>query len=237
MGTYTHRAAVKLASRYGIDAPLEPWRTIPDAINAANEAVGDMAVVAIENSTEGPVNAAIDTIAECEKLGIIAETILPIRHCLLSRGTDIAAIERVASHPQALAQCRKFIASHLKGAIVVESPSTAGAAQNLAGEREACVASQDAADKYGLNILAECINDVKSNQTRFALVGDRNVTVARVGNNAQIPSASTMICVVLKNVTGALNRLTSILAAADINMTSIIPRPIAENPGEYKFYV
>jgi prephenate dehydratase len=231
LGTYTHQAAQNICEKYGITAPIVVQKTIPDAIWSANEDKNAMAVVAVENSTEGVVNATMDTIVKCKNLGVLANTILPIRHALLSRGKDIEQIRQVSSHPQALAQCREFIKTNLKNADLVEATSTAGAASNLHGTHQACIASAKAAGKYGLQILNECINDEPSNQTRFALLGDKNIEMKRGRKN------STLVSIILKNKSGALNCVTTALAQAGVNMSNIISRPIAQNPGEHMFYI
>ncbi|MBE3587174.1 MAG: prephenate dehydratase [Thermoanaerobacteraceae bacterium] len=161
-----------------------PWRPGPRlvALPGIDEALaavarGDMdeAVVPLENSTEGAVNQTQDLLAHVfSTLQIKGEVILPVVHHLLAPpGVELARVERVLSHPQALAQCREFIRRHLPRAQVVETASTAAAVRLVAsaGAPWAAVGPEAAAREYGLTVLVEKINDFPGNATRFIVVG------------------------------------------------------------------
>lgn len=229
--TYSGAASIAMNRKYDLGAPITPHKTIEGAIEATANDPNSKGCVALENSIGGAVLQTYDTLVQYKNLAIVAETILPIRHALCSTGTDIGGIKKLTSHIQALTQCGKYIRANLPNAKIVEATSTAAAAAGVTDPTDACISSIGAAKKYKLNILAECINNVPSNQTKFALLGHRGEESSKGDQN------STMICIVLKNEAGALHRATSLLAAAGINMTHISSRPIPENVGEYMFYI
>ncbi len=142
---------------------------ITDTFGSINDHEVDVAVVPVENSIEGSVGVTLDMLFE-KDVTIIGEIIVPIRHCLLSRG-NIENVKVILSHPQALAQCRQFIKDNFKHAQIRTTGSTSHAAK-LANEFEemAAIASREAADAYGLNILIPNIQDREINHTRFIVI-------------------------------------------------------------------
>ncbi len=130
----------------------------------------DAAVVPVENSVEGGVTTCLDALWEHADLAITRALVLPIRHALLGSGR-LEDISEVLSHPQALAQCGQWLAQHLPEALQLPTSSTAEAARLVAGSRfRAAIASREAAQEHGLQVLDYPINDVAGNCTRFLLL-------------------------------------------------------------------
>lgn len=151
-----------------------PCHTFPDALTQLLEARADFAVIPVENAIVGPVTVALDALAAVGDAVVTrAETRVPVHLCLMApRGATLAGLREVYSHPVALAQCRIFFARH---SWLVSTPhaDTAGAAHDVAREglvTRGAVASEMAAERYGLEIIARRIEDVPLNWTRFLVV-------------------------------------------------------------------
>jgi prephenate dehydratase len=168
-------------------------------------------------------------------LHVVAETQVWIHHCLIVRpGTDLFDIHRVASHPVALAQCRRFFATH-PGLVAVPSYDTAGSVRNLIAGSEnadAAIASALAADLYGGEVLAEGLEDHAENYTRFLVVAREPVDGQRVAGVSKISMVFT-----LSNTPGSLHRALTVFAERGLNLTKIESRPIPGRPWEYLFYL
>jgi chorismate mutase/prephenate dehydratase len=146
-------------------------KTIGDVFTDVAKNRADYGVVPVENSTEGVVNHTLDMFIDSE-LKIVAQIILPIQHCLLSKATRRDQVKRLYSHPQALAQCRQWVQLHLPAAEIIEASSTTRAAELAARNRNAgAIASSLAADRYRLRILEADIQDNSTNATRFLVLG------------------------------------------------------------------
>ena len=154
-GTFTQEALL-VASR-GAQLELVPLPTIYDTVMAVHNRTVDRALVPIENSLEGSVNATLDALAmETEDVGILGEVVHPIRHCLIARtALELSEIEVVVSHPQASAQCARFIRTRLPGAQVMAGESTAEAVRQVAGHDGpwAALGNRLAAERYGCQVL------------------------------------------------------------------------------------
>ena len=159
-GTYTQEAMLTSAATLGIDVEAVPLPTIYDTVMAVHDGTVERALVPIENSLEGSVNATLDALAhETERVEIVGEVVMPIRHCLIVRaGLPLALdeIETVVSHPQANAQCAQFIRTSLPQAQVIASSSTAEAVRTVAGHDGpwAALGNRMAAEHYGCVVLA-----------------------------------------------------------------------------------
>jgi prephenate dehydratase len=192
----------------------------------------DEAVVPMENSIEGAVNATMDMISQDTELMIKAEIIIPVRACLLAKkGTDIADIRFVLSHPQPLGQCRRFLYSNMPYAQTRVVSSTAAAAEETAaGSGDiAAIASRTAAEVYGLEVIKEDIQDHDNNYTRFIIIARNDA--ARTGND------KTSIVFSTEDTPGSLYRVLGIFNLWDINMTRIESRPAKNKLGRYVFFV
>jgi prephenate dehydratase len=169
-GSYSEKAAKAWISQNQLDnTKMQYFADIEDAFLAAVQGKSDISIIPIENSIEGSVGVTLDLLLEKEII-IVAEIIVKIEHCLLSKG-EPEKIKVILSHPQGLAQCRHFLKQHFPAAELRSTGSTSHAAR-LAGEFEemAAIASPEAAECYNLKILLSNIQDRKENYTRFIVV-------------------------------------------------------------------
>ncbi|MFN3699619.1 MAG: prephenate dehydratase, partial [Dictyoglomus sp.] len=224
-GSFTHQAAVKF---FGEGVNFVPFPTVEDIFKALEEGA-DYAVVPIENSMEGTVGSTMDLLAITTRK-VIGEVYLDVRHSLISAEDSLVKIEKVYSHPQALAQCRRWLRQNLPKVEEVPTSSTSYAAMIVKSEKgSAAIASSFAADIFGLKILAENIQDYWNNKTRFLVLGK------------EIPKPSgrdkTSIIFSVKHQAGALYRALRPLHDYNLNMTLIQSRPVPSKPFEYRFFV
>jgi chorismate mutase/prephenate dehydratase len=225
-GSYTHIASIQ---RFGDSTGFIPAETIPDVFNIVERKEANYGTVPVENSTEGIVSHTLDMFLLSD-LRICAEIFAPISHNLLSAGTELSTIKRVYSMPQAIAQCRNWLRMHLPGVEVLEVSSTAKAAQLCQGfPSSAAVASDLAAREYGLNIVADAIEDNPHNRTRFLVIGYSKPN----------PSGKdkTSIVFSVPHRSGSLYKAISIFDSENINMTMIESRPTKQMPWEYVFFI
>ena len=224
--TFSHQVATTL---YGSGTELKAAETIEDVFIMLKNGECEEGVVPIENSYEGTVNITQDLLNKYDT-NISKEVYLRIRQNLLSREKNIENIKRVYSHPQAIAQCRSWLRSNLKGASVAEVASTSLAAKMASIEMNtAAIGSSFAASTYGLNILNENIEDDQENVTRFFVIGDRKPQPT--GND------KTSIIFFLHHEPGSLHKCLSVLAEREVNMTRIESRPAKTKKWEYIFFV
>ena len=228
-GSFSHEAAMKLVA----DAVIVPCPLSADVFAALTGGAVDAAVIPIENSLAGSVLEHFDLLLSHD-VKVERETLLRIRHNLIAlAGVAIGEIERVFSHPVALAQCKRFLASHPS----MESYAfydTAGSVKQLMELRDrpaAGIASEAAAHYYGAHILAANIEDNPENFTRFFLV--RRASEAR----ADPQSNKISMALSLEHRPGTLVAALGELAAIGVNLTKIESRPVPGKPWEYIFYV
>jgi len=224
--TFTHMAAVK---HFGSSASLKPVSGIETIFHEVEKGHTDYGVVPIENSTEGVVSHTLDMFAD-SPLKVCAEVVLPVAHHLLSNETNLNAIKTVYSHPQALAQCRQWLLSHLPQAILKETSSTSEAAR-LASQTKAsaAIASEIAASTYGLTILQRAVQDQSRNYTRFLVIGSH--MSGKTGDD------KTSILFTIKDEVGALFKILSYFADQKVNLSKIESRPLKKKAWEYIFFV
>jgi len=222
-GTFSHLAARSLFP----DQPAVETPTIAEVVDAVTRREAEFGVVPIENSTEGSVSATLDALLD-GTLFISGELVLDVSLCLVAKTTDRSRFKRVASHPQPLAQCRKFLARELPGVPLVPTPSTAAAAREAAlDETTAAVTSRLAAELERLTIVADRIQDHPENATRFAVIG--HADAAPTGNDKTTLVFST------PHERGALRRVLGVFDDAGINLTRIESRPARGKRWEYVF--
>lgn len=223
-GSYSEAASKKL---FGDTIDLHPENSVSEAIKAVENGSVNLAVVAIENSSEGAVRET-HKLLQGTNVKIVAEISLPIIHCLLSNSKELSDIKTVYAHPQALGQCRSWLAMHLPNAKQVPCPSNSAAAE-LASKNSgsAAIASREAADIYGLGIINRGINDQPGNETRFIALG--NLETRPTGHD------KTSVVISLIDKPGALHEILGILADAGITMTRLESQPFKKN--EYVFYI
>jgi chorismate mutase/prephenate dehydratase len=227
-GTYTHQAAFRLygqpaASRF---LPGEGLEEVFDLVESGRCGKG---VVPIENSIEGSVRQTLDLLHRFHLI-IQAEVFLRIRHQLLSKATGLGEIQRLYSHPMALAQCRSWIKQNLPGVSLSETGSTALAAKAaFLDPTSGAIGSEQCSRLYGLETLASDIGDYPDNVTRFLGLGK---TAASPG-----PRNKTSILFLLKHEPGSLFRMLEPIAQRAINMTRIESLPLRARHWEYLFYL
>lgn len=223
-GTYSSLAA---KNKFGHGANYLTVNTIPDVFREVEAGRADYGCVPVENSTEGVVNPTLDTLRETS-LRVIAELYLPIHHQLLSL-SPLEEISCVYSHPQVLGQCRRYLAAHLSKASLIEVASSVRAAELAAREPgAAALASADAAAKYQLPVVAENVEDVPGNTTRFLVIAPQKTKPT--GND------KTSVCFILKDRAGALYDALRPLSEAGISLSLIESRPLLLGRWEYCFF-
>lgn len=233
-GSYTEMAKDIFCEKYNLNVPMEPMKTIKSVLAYVDETPNSIAVLPIENSIEGSVRETIDNLIRTKNtnIRILSEFVMPIRHCLLSRTTELSSITSVISHPQALAQCQNFIHNELpRNPTIIDVSSTAEAAKKLQefNLTYAAIGSEKTAEIYNLNILKCNINDDPDNKTRFALIGD--FEAPKTGND------NTTLAFATENKPGALLEILQIFHDFQINLSYISSRPSKIKFGEYLFFV
>ncbi len=224
-GTFTQAAALK---HFGRSVRTVPQGAVDEVFREVEAGACHYGVVPVENSTEGVVSHTLDMFVR-SSLRIVGEVLLRIHHCLLGRGR-LDEVRRVYAHPQALAQCREWLDARLGGVERVPAPSNAEAAR-LASEEPgvAAIASAQAAELYGLQVLAANIEDEPDNTTRFLVIGREAVPPSGEDKSTLLLS--------VPNRPGALHGLLEPLARHGISMTRIESRPSRLGLWEYLFFV
>lgn len=226
-GSFTEGAMRK---HFGSAVRGLPMPTIAEVFREVSAETAHFGVVPVENSTEGLVTHTHDLFLD-SKLLIVGEVVLRIHHQLMARvGGDLAAIRRVAAHPQALAQCRAWLDAHLPHAERVPVANNAEAARQAASVPDlAAIASTEAAVRWELPIVAHNIEDVPDNSTRFLVIGDRPV--------APSGADKTTLLLTTPHRPGSLYALLEPLARRDISLLRIEGRPSRRALWEYYFFV
>jgi prephenate dehydratase len=212
-----------------------PYATVWDTVMAVQEGEVDQAVVPIENSLEGSVTTTLDALAgDAAGVRIVAEVVRPITHCLIARpGVGLADVTRVLSHPQALAQCARFLHAHLPGAGTEVSGSTAEAVRSAVASSEplAAIGTRLAAELYGGSVLAEGVEDRPDNLTRFVWLAP-----AGTAPHAEPDKTSVVFWGFNDESPGALVAVLRELADRGVNLTKIESRPRRVQLGHYMFF-
>lgn len=233
MGTFTEQAVFTQSDLVGMEH--HRFGTIVEVLRAVESGAVDHGFAAIENMIEGAVNATIDTLAFDAELLIQREVVMNISmNLLVHRGVTLDDIEHVRSIPVAYAQCRQYLTDELPKAAIEATNSTADAARELAesGRRDtAAIAPQRAAEVYGLETLAEDIEDHPENQTRFVLVSRDGITPP-TGHDK-----SSIVIYQRADEPGSLVAILSEFAARDINLTKLESRPTRRGLGDYCFLI
>jgi prephenate dehydratase len=230
-GTFSEEAV----SRCDLAAGGEPvpFPTFGDAYRALKRGELDGALLPIENSIEGSVGATLDLLVGDPGPLIRRELLLPVRQHLLARaGTRLAEVARVLSHPQPFGQCSRFLRDTLPGAVLEPTHSTADAARKVAAGEPgaAAIGAAAAAARYGLVILAESIQDVDENVTRFVLLSG--------ADEAPTGRDRTSLAFTLdRDRPGGLYEVLGEFARRGINLSKVESRPMKEAVGHYVFFL
>jgi len=219
-GTYSHRAAEAVGDEVSF---AESMTAVIEAVASGEY---DRGVVPVENSTDGSVNESLDAFAEYD-IAIVRELITPIRHALLAQGPEFSV---VASHAQALAQCRGYLDENYPNATLEAVASTARGVEHA--REDPAVAGIGHPDNAGddLTVLAEDIQDQSSNATRF-------VALAPASQRSEAGSKSSFIVYPGVDYPGLLLELLEPFADRDINLTRVESRPTGERLGDYVFHI
>jgi prephenate dehydratase len=218
------------------------YTTIPECIEAVNKKDVDIAVVPFENALEGSVNLTIDYLFHEEVAPIKAEIIVPIQQHFMvhpSQQENWQEVERVVSHPHAIAQCYKFLHNNFRGASIEQMTSTAAAAKYTSEHPElkiAAIANKLAAEKYKLTIVKENIHDYEFNHTRFIVLanhGEQNVLIPLNSSNEK----TTIMVTIPTDRAGGLHQVLSAFAWRQINLSKIESRPLKTGLGNYFFMI
>lgn len=236
LGTYTHEAALFFAEKLGIAYPeLVPCTSFDEVFDCVDRGRTAFGVVGKENSLEGPVTATLDNFAFRSGAVILGEKVVDIHHCLvLAPGAKRTDIRTVASHPQGLAQCRRYLNENFPGVATIAVSSTAESARMAAADPSvAGIANALAAELHGATVARTDIEDHLGNQTSFALIG-------RPGSAPQLtgPRTKTSLALFLQvDRAGSLNMILSEFSYAGINLSMIQSRPTKQQLGDYMFFI
>jgi len=259
-GTFSQEALLASPGSSAWEALPQP--SVYDTVLAVHEGVADRALVPIENSLEGSVNATLDALAfETDDVVIVGELVHPVRHCLIAReAVAPESIRTVVSHPQASGQCARFIRTRLRGAAVVPAASTADAVRLVAdGDLppgtlgpHAALGNRLAAELYGCEVVEDGVEDTAGNETRFIWIAPRAASPAAATGPgpaapaAGAPSADTRPGAWKTSLVfwgagsvapGWLVRCLSEFAFRGVNLTRIESRPLKQRLGSYVFFL
>lgn len=224
--SFSHQAALM---HFGTSSRFWPQQGIARVFDEVEKGAVEWGVVPVENSLEGSVNVTLDRLL-LTGLKIQAEMYLRISQCLISSAKGLKGIKNVYSHPQGLAQCQAWLRANLPNAVPGEMESTTAAVQMVRGKKSsAAIGSALAASTYGLNLLAEGIEDNPSNTTRFLVVGR--------GEGTPTGHDKTSIIFATPDSPGSLHRALDSFAKRKINLSKIESHPVKERMWEYLFFV
>jgi prephenate dehydratase len=223
-GTYSHRAAGAVDG----DGDIAFTESVTEIVESVADGAYDRGVVPVENSIEGSVTESLDAFAECE-IAVVREIITPIRHALIAQSDQF---DVVASHAQALAQCRGYLEDHYPDTDPEAVASTARGVQRAREDPSVAAIGHpaNADESPTLTVLAEDIQDRTSNATRF-------LVVAPVEERTPAGSKSSFIVYPNLDYPGLLLELLEPFADRDINLTRVESRPSGERLGDYVFHI
>ena len=225
-GTYTHLATI---NHFGNSVLSNAFSSVEEVFTSVEKRDSHYGVVPVENSTQGIVSSTLDMFMK-SSLKIAGEIEIIINHNMLSKSDNPSHIKKIYAHPQSFSQCKQWLDKNYADCDKVNAMSNAEAALIASKEKDsAAIASEAAADIYGLNMLSKNIQDNQNNSTRFLVIGNRDTEPS--GND------KTSIIVSTKNNSGALYELLKPLSKNNVSMTRIESRPSKHNNWEYLFYL
>lgn len=232
-GSYSHLAAQGYANRRQCTLQGVSCETFNDVLKSVEDGNTTLGILPIENSTSGSINEVYDLLRHTH-LHIVSETYLAVEHQLLvSKGDEDKEIHTIYGHPQAIAQCSRYL-SHLENVIVLSCPSSAHAMELVASSTEpgiAALGSQSGGALFNLVAVAQNLADQPGNQTRFILIQREACHVPQ-----QVPARTSLI-MATHNQPGALADALIILRQHELNLIKLESRPMPGNPWEELFYV
>jgi chorismate mutase/prephenate dehydratase len=232
-GSYSHIAARKYFSTRSEQMSFDGKHTFEEALRAAEVGEAGYAFLPIENTTAGSINQTYDLLRPTQ-LRIVGEEILQVRHCLLAvEGAEVGGIRRVLSHPQGLAQCARYLTA-MADTEQVAFEDTASSAREVArvgNPTWAAIASEEAGELYGLEVLARGVADQEENWTRFVVISGLEIEL-----DPRIP-AKTSLVFTTGHRPGDLARCLNVLSEHGVNLAKLESRPVPQRPWEYVFYV
>lgn len=238
-GTFSEEALMASLDQSQL-ASLEPvpLPTIYDCVTAVEDGIAEQALVPIENSVEGSVNATLDALVfETDDVRIVGEVVHPVRHCLIARPRiPLEQVTRVVSHPQASGQCARFLRERMSGAEVVSAASTADAVRIVADSDEpwAALGTRLAAELYGCVVLEDGVEDLEGNETRFVWLA-QPPGEQRTANGDRAFKTSIAFWG-LADSPGALVDVLQEFAGREVNLSKIESRPRKQGLGRYVFF-
>ena len=231
-GSYSQLAARKYFAARASGMEFVGCRSFEEALARAEDGEVGYAFLPVENTTAGSINQTYDLLRQTA-LAIVGEEVLHVRHRLLGLpGAGIDGLTRVLSHPQALAQCSRFLSS-LDGVELVAYVDTAAAAKEVGAcddWTQAAIASAEAGEIYGLAVIRDGVADQEENWTRFVVISGLEIEL-----DPRIP-AKTSLVFTTPHREGALAHCLNILAEHGVNLTKLESRPVPRRPWEYLFY-
>ncbi len=226
-GTYSHQAVVKV---FGKSSKQQiSCNTIFTVFNSVLQRDTEFGIVPAENSLEGTVKGTLDYLVDFS-LVVVGSFAIPIHHQLASREKSLKEVTTVVSHPQALAQCEKWLRTNLPDAKVTPSTSTTAEVQKPQ-KKHAYICSETAASLYHLPIIARNIEDDPYNMTRFYVLAKKQTEIKGLNNK------KTLIFLTVYNRVGILRDILNIFASHGINLTKLESRPSQEKIWDYHFFV
>ena len=228
-GTFSEEAALIYNQSHRFELLERP--TVAQVIEGVVSGSMEQGIVPLENSLEGSIAITFDLLTRLSDICIFRELIYPIRQCLMApAGTDLARISRVYSHPQALGQCRDYLASNLPGASGFPVESTAAAASMVANiPGSAAIAPRKAAALFGLHLLAEEIQDNADNETRFVIIARRE--------HPPTGCDKTSLVLAAPDGPGSLYHILGYFYRHHVNLTRIESRPARRSLSDWLFYI
>ena len=227
-GTFSEAAMRKRFGHAALDMSCDSFDDVFRAVESGRASYG---VVPVENSSEGMIGHNLDLLLQTENAKVCGEVMLSVHQCFMSYQPDMAAVKFVYSHPQSLGQCRNWLNANLPHVERISVFSNAVAAR-MATERihdSAAIAGRNAAELYGVPVLAENIEDDSRNTTRFLVIGNQDVAPSGKDKTSLVMSAA--------NRPGAVHDLLTPLAKHGVSMTKLESRPAPSGMWEYVFFV
>jgi prephenate dehydratase len=235
--TFTELAVMKVFSGF----ETEPYRTIPECMDAVVDEKVELAVVPVENALEGSVNITLDYLTHVVQLPIVGEITIPIKQHLMvhpDNADNWQEISKVYSHSHAIAQCHKLLHTKFKDITSESVSSTAAAAKMVMDHPEynvAAIANELAAKEYGLAIVQRNIHDFDYNHTRFVVLTKQNLDFQEISGSTHYKT--TLMVTLPSDMAGALHQVLSAFAWRRINLSKIESRPMKTGIGNYFFII